>query len=133
MRLPEDTWGFCSSLTVLYGDSNVDLRSGGLIGYPMIEQRFGRKHQQTECILRGPHGEGVVRWFGDIPATHCNTADEIIRLHDLDVSETRRQARLGGRPGSDQAPGSTSLGNTKAVIEAVVAEPQEDVGQVWRL
>ena len=96
MRLPDDSRGYCSSLAVLYGDPNVDLRSGGLIGYPMICAAFGRKQRQTERILSGPHGE-CVRRYGDIPATHVNTVAEIPRRHDLGVSETRRQVRLGGR------------------------------------
>lgn len=90
--------GYCGSLAALYGDPNVNPQSGGLIGYPQIGQRFDLKQRQTERVLHGPHGEGIVRWFADIPATHVNTADEIIRLHKLDVSEARRQARLGGRP-----------------------------------
>lgn len=107
MRLPDDSRGYCSSLAVLYGDRNVDLRSGGLIGYPQIGQRFGLKQRQTERVLRGPHGEGVVRWVADIPATHVNTADEIIRRHDLDVSEARRQARLGKRLPTDPSSGTS--------------------------
>jgi hypothetical protein len=87
--------GYCGSLAALYGDPNVNPQSGGLIGYPQIGQRFDLKQRQTERVLHGPHGEGVVRWFADIPATHVNTADEIIRLHKLDVSEARRQARMG--------------------------------------
>jgi hypothetical protein len=132
MRLTDDSRGYCSSLAILFGDPNVDVRSGGLVGYAQIGERFGRKQRQTERILRGLHGQGVVRWFGDVPATHANTCDEILRLHDLDVSETRRQARLGsGRPASPVS----ALSGLRAdqLVETRVGPLDEPPPALWRV
>jgi hypothetical protein len=126
MRLTDDSRGYCSSLAILFGDPNVDVRSGGLVGYAQIGERFGRKQRQTERILRGPHGQGVVRWFGDIPATNVGTADQILRLHERGVSETRRQARLGSGRQSPCPVSGGSTGLTNQLVTCVVSpdEPQ---------
>jgi hypothetical protein len=109
--------GYCSSLAVLYatvdprpGGATVDIRSGGVIGWRRIAEALGAGCQRTaRRILAGPYGGSVQRVDG-VPATTVTTANNIAYLHELYVSEIRRQARLGhGRrpkPAWDVTPGS---------------------------
>lgn len=104
MRLPGDKLGYCSSLAALYaavdprpGGATVDARSDGIIGWRRFAEALGNVSQRTaRRIQQGPYGEGVLMVDG-IPATTVTTANTIAYLHELDVSEARRQARPGGR------------------------------------
>jgi hypothetical protein len=101
--------GYCSSLAALYeavdprsGGATVDPRSGGIIGWRQFAEALGVGSQRTaRRIQQGPYGESVLMVDG-IPATTVNTANRIAYLHELYVSEVRRQARLGrGQPTCD--------------------------------
>jgi len=143
MRLPGDKNGYCSSLAALYalvdprpGGATVDPRSGGIIGWRRFAEALGVGSQRTaRRIQQGPYGEGVLMVDG-IPATTVTTANNIAYLHELDVSEARRQARLGRRPPKptwDVTPGSGRLANLQ-LIETRVAGPQANKRcQMWPL
>ncbi|MBA2591156.1 MAG: hypothetical protein M3495_00120 [Pseudomonadota bacterium] len=87
--------GYCGSLAALYGDANVDPRSGGVIGYPQFGEMLELSQRQTRRVLHGRLGVCVL-WYLDVPASHVNTVSEIRRLHTLAVSEAHRQVRMGG-------------------------------------
>lgn len=121
--------GWCSSLAVLYATldprpngATVDPRSGGLIGWKRLCEVLGGVSQRTaRRILAKPYG-GSVLMIDGVPATTANTGTEIRRRHDLEVSEVRRQARLGRRLPLDAAPGSTCLMMNEPILETAVAE-----------
>jgi hypothetical protein len=125
--------GYCSSLAALYaavdprpGGATVDPRSGGIIGWLLFAEALGDVSQRTaRRIQQGPYGKSVLMVDG-IPATTVTTANNIAYLHELDVSETRRQARLGKRV-TDVSGGSGPV-NSQTLVETCVGTEQQGSG-----